>query len=108
MAGTPSSEYLRSLGIVATEMPTIDDATAVLRDKGCDAVVFDAPVLQYWVSHDGEGVGILPGGVLQPEDYGMAFCEGSELSKRVDEALLTMREDGTYAAIKQKWFGTDE
>ena len=44
------------------------------------------------------------GTVFQNEDYGIAFRPG-EKRKKVDEALLSIREDGTYDLIKSKWFG---
>ncbi|WP_422557656.1 transporter substrate-binding domain-containing protein [Gordonia sp. (in: high G+C Gram-positive bacteria)] len=105
VGGTTSAEFLRSLGIAATDMANVDEAFAALRDDGYDAVVFDAPVLQYWVAHDGQGIGVIAGPVFEPEDYGMVFGDGDNLRKQVDDALLMMREDGTYDQIKQKWFG---
>ena len=39
---------------------------------------------------------------------GRADAGVAEWSRTVDAELLTMREDGTYAKIKQKWFGEDE
>jgi ABC-type amino acid transport substrate-binding protein len=50
----------------------------------------------------------LAGPIFQTEDYGIAFPNGSELRKQADSALLSMREDGTYELIKQKWFGVGE
>ena len=46
--------------------------------------------------------------MFQAEDYGFLFRIGSDLRKQIDQTLLTMREDGTYDQIKQKWFGNDE
>jgi len=45
--------------------------------------------------------------VFQPENYGIAFPSGSELREDLDQVLLTMREDGSYAELQQKWFGAD-
>jgi polar amino acid transport system substrate-binding protein len=71
-------------------------------------VVFDAPVLQYHVANEGVGSMNLAGPIFQTEDYGIAFRNGSDLRKQADSALLSMREDGTYDLIKQKWFGSGE
>ena len=35
------------------------------------------------------------------------FPKGSELKSQFDEALKTILENGTYAEIYQKWFGTE-
>ncbi|HTY29535.1 MAG TPA: transporter substrate-binding domain-containing protein, partial [Mycobacterium sp.] len=69
---------------------------------------FDAPVLQYYATHDGAGTAQLAGPIFQDEDYGIVFRIASELHKKVDEALLSIREDGTYEMIKAKWFGSDD
>lgn len=105
VAGTTSENYLRSLGVPVSTEEQIGDCFAALRNKSFDAVVFDSPVLRYFVAHDGAGVGALAGPIFQAEDYGFAFRNGDELRKAADEALLKMRADGTYDLIKQKWFG---
>lgn len=107
VADTTSAAYLRTMGVEATTMPTIDDCYRALREDGYDAVVFDAPVLRYYAAHRGDGVGVMAGPVFQENDYGFVFTVGSGLRKPVDQALLSMREDSSYAMIKEMWFGDD-
>ena len=107
VANTTSAGYLRTLGVETDDAPSIDQCYNGIRDHKFDAVVYDAPVLRYHVTNDGAGVMEFAGPVFQEEDYGLAFRIGSELRKQADEALLSMREDGTYDLIKQKWFGSD-
>ncbi len=38
-------------------------------------------------------------------NYGIVFPTNSPLRKQVNEALLALREDGTYEDIYNKWFG---
>jgi L-cystine transport system substrate-binding protein len=40
-------------------------------------------------------------------EQAFAFAKGSELAGQVDEALATLRADGTLAEISDKWFGAD-
>ena len=42
---------------------------------------------------------------LTGEDYGIAFPKGSELRDDFDEALTTLKENGTYDDIYKEWFG---
>lgn len=70
-----------------------------------DVVVFDAPVLSYYVTHAGGEFGSMAGSVFLRENYGIAFPTGSPLVEDVNQALLALREDGTYDAIYRKWFG---
>jgi polar amino acid transport system substrate-binding protein len=74
-------------------------------DKRVDAIVFDAPVLQHYAADQGTGRVHVVGPVFYAEDYAYVFTNGSALRKPVDAALLTMREDGAYNALAEKWFG---
>ena len=104
VAATTSAQYLRDNGVAITPYPTIQAAVKALSDKRIDAVVFDAPVLQYLSSHGSDGTMVV-GPVFHNEDYGFAFRNDSELRKPVDATLLTLREDGTYERLYEKWFG---
>ena len=105
VANTTSPPSLDRLGIAYTGLPKIEDCYTGLKDDRFDAVVYDAPVLQYWVNHDGAGIGAVAGPVFKDEDYGIVFPIGSKLKEDADDALLSMQEDGQYDLIKQKWFG---
>lgn len=105
VADTTSASYLRTVGVAATGLPMIGDCYAAMNDGNYDAVVFDAPVLQFYAGQDGKGQVQMAGTIFQSEDYGVAFRNGSELRKPFDESLLSLREDGTYDLIKGKWFG---
>ncbi|WP_146347806.1 transporter substrate-binding domain-containing protein [Phaeobacter marinintestinus] len=70
-----------------------------------DAVVFDAPILSYYTSHEGKTIGTIAGPAFLQENYGIVFPTGSPLLEDVNQALLALREDGTYDAIYRKWFG---
>lgn len=69
------------------------------------AVVFDAPVLNYYIKHGGHEYGRTIGQVFLREYYGFVFPQGSELTEEVNRTLLEMQEDGGYEAIYSKWFG---
>jgi polar amino acid transport system substrate-binding protein len=70
--------------------------------------VADAPVLQYYVAHNGAGVAEIASPIFHFEDYGIAFPLGSDLRKQADDALLSIRENGDYDLIKAKWLGIGE
>lgn len=105
VSGTTSAKYLEGLGVTATGLPTIDECFGALEKDRVDAVVFDSPVLHYYIAHDGADVAELAGPVFQAEDYGLAFARGNPLRQDVDESLLAMRQDGTYDEIRSKYFG---
>jgi polar amino acid transport system substrate-binding protein len=105
VAGTTSADYLRENGVAAQAFPDVQSAYQALADKKVEAVVYDAPVLQYIAAHQGGGKVTATGEIFHAEDYGFAFHNGSDLRKPVDAALLAMREDGDYDALSAKWFG---
>jgi polar amino acid transport system substrate-binding protein len=107
VANTTSTAFLQTAGIQATGAPKISDCYAGLQSGDFDATVFDAPVLRYYAAQDGAGKVQMAGPIFQNEDYGVAFRNGSDLRKQLDETLLSLREDGTYDLIKGKWFGTE-
>jgi polar amino acid transport system substrate-binding protein len=103
--GSTAAAYLRDLNAQVQEVSRIDDAYAALLAKEVDAVVFDAPVLLYYAANAGKGRVHLVGPMFRKEDYGIVFPPGSPLRKQVNNALLALREDGTYQQIYDKWFG---
>ncbi|MCW1959374.1 MAG: transporter substrate-binding domain-containing protein [Mycobacterium sp.] len=105
VAGTTSAKYLEGAGVTVTGLANIDDCYAALDSGEVAAVVFDSPVLRYYVAHEGAEKAELAGAVFQSEDYGMAFVQNSPLRQGIDESLLAIRQDGTYDEIRAKYFG---
>lgn len=103
--GSTSMEYLNGRNISAREYTNIDEALSALTSDQADAVVYDAPVLLYYASHEGNGKAQVVGAVFRKESYGIAFPDKSPLRKRVNEALLKIKEIGTYDKLYTKWFG---
>ncbi len=100
-----SAQYLGQRNISASDFDSIDDAIQALEKGDADAVVYDAPVLQYYASHEGKGKVQVVGTVFRKEDYGILFPDQSPLRKPVNEALLRLRENGTYDRLLTKLFG---
>ena len=106
VANTTSGAALTKLNVGFDGAASIDDCYKGLRSGKFQAVVYDAPVLSYYVTQAGRGSAILVGDVFEPQGYGIAFLNGSELREVADRELLGMREQGELALIKQKWFGS--
>ena len=45
------------------------------------------------------------GKLYEGQQYGIALKNGSEWVDDVNEALASIKEDGTYKKIYEKWFG---
>ncbi len=107
-AGSTAAAYLQDNSVEPVEFQAIGDAFEALSTGKLDAVVFDAPVLLYYANKEGAGHVEVVGPVFKKESYGIAFPVGSPLRTPVSAALLKLRENGTYDAIYEKWFGSHE
>ena len=104
--GSTAAAFLRELKADVQEVSQIDEAYQALLSKDVDAVVFDAPVLLFKAANEGKGRVQMVGAIFRKEDYGIVFPPNSALRKNVNNALLGLREDGTYQQLYDKWFAS--
>jgi len=103
--GSTASAFLEQRGIAHLRLANLDQVLAAFEEGKLDAVVFDGPILAYYVQTKAAGKARLVGRVFQREAYGIALAQGSPLAEQFNRALLALRESGTYDAIRSKWFG---
>lgn len=105
--GTATVEYVNSLNPKkVVKFPNIDQAYMEVVFGGADAAMHDTPNVLYYIKEAGKGKVKAVGADVKAAYYGIAFPQGSELRDKVNVALLEMMEDGGYAQIYKKWFGT--
>ncbi|MBD3641953.1 MAG: transporter substrate-binding domain-containing protein [Marinobacter sp.] len=88
-----------------TPYPGSSDMYMALMSRAIDAVFYDAPNVGYFARTKGEGKVTTVGPLYEGQQYGIALVEGSEWVDEVNAALASMKEDGTYKSIYEKWFG---
>jgi glutamine transport system substrate-binding protein len=106
--GSTSYDFLQEkLGDSAdiTPYPGNSDMYMALLGRNVDAAFYDAPNVSYFAQTRGEGRTKVVGPLYAGQQYGIVFHKGSEWVEPSNEALASMREDGTYAEIYEKWFG---
>lgn len=103
--GSTASGFLQRREIDFAGYDGLDPLLRGFERGEVDAVVFDAPILSYYATHEGRDVAALTGPIFLRENYGIAFPTGSPLVEEVNQALLKLREDGSYDKIYRKWFG---
>lgn len=106
VVGSTSVEYLTQHLVDSAQFTKVEDAINALQDGSVDAVVYDAPILRYYASHQGSGKVETVGPIFRKESYGIVFPVDSPYRKSVNLVLLQIKEDGTYDRLYQKWFGT--
>ncbi len=78
-----------------------------LEAGGCDVVLVDEVVANYYVTKLGGPYRVLDGS-LAAEEYAIGFKkDNTELKDKVEKALKEMAADGTLAKISNEWFGHD-
>ena len=98
--------YLPSIGVGPVLVDNIDDAYLLLTEGEVDAVVFDAPVLQFHAAREGAGEVTTVGSDFQKVQYGLMLGPGdAELRERLNLALLELIESGVYGRLHDAWFG---
>jgi len=106
--GTTSLDYIEQVIQPDAEAQVFDDNAAAKAafDAGqVDGIVFDLPTAYYITAVEipnSSIVGVLPA-TGDAEELGMLFEDGSELVPCVNEALATLEEDGTLAALQEEW-----
>ncbi len=99
------ADYLRDQNAQIQEFPIPEEMFKALLDKKVDAVVFSAPVLLYYAAHAGKGRVKVVGPEFNSAPIAITFQLDSPWRRKVDRALLSLRENGNYRQIYDKWFG---
>lgn len=89
---------------------TFNDAYAgylELKQGGCEAMVNDRPVNQYFIKTSKGAEGLLElAQVMDAEDMAMVIPKGNdELLAEVNKALAALKANGKYDELYTKWFG---
>ncbi|QDP41396.1 transporter substrate-binding domain-containing protein [Radiobacillus deserti] len=106
--GSTAEAYLKeNTDAEVVAYPEIVTAYMNLEKGRLDAVLYDLPNVTYYIKENAPDKLKTVGDVLEGQPYGIAFPKDSELVDPVNEALSTLKEDGTYDEIYKKWFGTE-
>ena len=105
LGGSTSEKWLQAKGIET--IPAVDVAGAVqlMKQGKAKAVVYDAPMLSYYLNQSGDSNLQLAGPVFERQNYGIGVQDGSPLRERLNRALLALNERGFLEELRKKWFG---
>lgn len=103
--GSASEEFVAATGIASRSYQDIDAAVSAMNDGDIDAIIGDAPVLEYFAySRPYEDVAVT-GKIFHPDKYGFAFPADSDLAQPVTLQLLKLIENGTVEKLRNRYFG---
>ncbi|WP_323765021.1 transporter substrate-binding domain-containing protein [Marinovum sp.] len=105
VAGSTASDFLDTRAVAHSAYPGLAEMIAAFEAEEVSVVVYDGPLLRYYLSQNRDGEAYLVETVFRREDYGIALPTGSPLREPLNQALLQLQEDGQYNALVRKWFG---
>jgi ABC-type amino acid transport substrate-binding protein len=100
-----SETYLKRHHIAHRTFDGVSQGLDAILARDIDAMVYDAPLLQYTINRDyGEGLRVLPH-TLQRQDYAIALPSGSGLREMVNRALETQIQSPEWEGTLLDYLG---
>lgn len=105
ISGSTAAEFATLSSFRTADYEDIDGAVNALVAGEVDAIIGDAPVLDYYAhtreQHDVTVVGEL----FHPEKYGFALAHTSPYTRAISVDIVGARDDGTVEELRVKYFG---
>ena len=109
LAGSVGYDFLLSMGMDVYSYDELDEAVEALHQKELDAIVADAPVLEYWAYARPELNLDVVGNLFYPEKYAFAANKGhTYLMDAISLEIIRLHESGELKILKEKYFGPED
>jgi ABC-type amino acid transport substrate-binding protein len=110
IGGSTTESWLNKYGAGGTKIdvktyPNIPACIDALKEGQVKAVVFDAPILKYYLTKPGMADYVLAGNLFDNNNYGFGLQQGSTLREPINQALLNLTENGVTKTLEEPWFG---
>lgn len=105
--GSVSEDYARAAGLNMRPFEHIEDAVEALTAGRIDAIVGDAPVLEYYAHTNADQPVTVVGPIFAPDKYAFGLVHQSELTRPFNVELIGAHETGLIEDIRTRYFGDD-
>lgn len=105
--GSVSQDYARQAGFATRPFEQIGEAVEALLDGRIDAIVGDAPVLEYYAHTNPDRPVTVVGPIFAPDKYAFGLPRRSELTRPLTVELIGAHESGVIEEIRSRYFGKD-
>jgi polar amino acid transport system substrate-binding protein len=105
VSGSTAETWLRNNKAKVSSFPDVATAIAAVNSGEVKAVVYDAPVLRYYLSKKTGTRLRLVGPTFEKQFYGIGLQQDSPLRLPINRALLALTERGFMEELQKKWFG---
>jgi ABC-type amino acid transport substrate-binding protein len=106
--GSTAEIWLAAKGAKVSSFATVVECISALKAGTANAVVYDAPVLQYEAAKLEDKNLRMVGPIFEPQKYAFALQPNSPIRERLDQALLTLTERGVGTELRKKYVGSDQ
>lgn len=100
-----SDRYLRERRIYPLYYGSVTEGLRAIKEKKADAMVYDAPLLQYTIRQHFPEALMTVGALFEMQNYGIAFPEGSTLRERVNRAMLDILRSEAWEKTRRTYLG---
>jgi polar amino acid transport system substrate-binding protein len=104
LKGTSAEKYLTNMKVNVVGFDKLDDAVAALNKGSVKAVVYDAPVLMYYLASNDQKDLHLVGHLFDKQKYGFGLQASSKLRQQLNSALLSVEETDFLPKLDKLYF----
>lgn len=104
VAGSTASLFLDAREVRHGAYPGFAEMITAFEAGEVEALVYDGPLLRYYLRRFPQTDAYLLDRVFRSEDYGIALPTGSPLREDINQAVLKLRESGAYGELVDTWF----
>ncbi len=106
ITGSSAEGLLQRTGLEVVGFPDVAAAAEALRGGAIKGVVYDSPILRYYVARNPTSGLSLVGDLFDLQDYGFALQLGSPLRKEINASILKLQVSGWTDDLEDNWFKT--
>ena len=107
LGGSVAEAYSNDLQLTTKSYGGTGSAIAGIVSGRVDAIVGDAPVLEYYAHNNPTPPLSVVGSIFHPDKYGFGFRHGDNLSHRITLEILSLQEAGDLETLRRKYFGSE-
>lgn len=105
LGGTSVERFLRGEPVKVATFNDIEQAAQALLTGDLKAVIYDAPILRYYLAQHPEINLQLVGSLFEKQSYGIGLQETSALRKDINRIILSLKERNFIEELDRRWFG---
>jgi ABC-type amino acid transport substrate-binding protein len=100
-----SEAYLKQKQINYTEYEQLSEALQDLKNKKLDALVYDAPILKYYINEKHQDSLLVLPQIVQKQDYGIALSANIAIRETINQTLLNETRTPEWKQILFDYLG---